>query len=284
MKVIILGGNGNLGTQLRQAWPEALAWDQEDFDFLDFPVLQERLESMRPELIINAVAYNAVDKCEADQDELALAYRLNRDLVKRLAEIAVNLSVSLIHYSTDYVFSGDESRPSFKEDDVPNPINKYGLTKAAGEQALAQVAANSHLFYYLIRTSKLFGPRGASPLAKISFFDLMLSLAEKGEEIKIVAEEVSNFTYTTDLAQATKALFESRPAKGIYHLTNSGSATWFQAAEELFRLKGLKPALKAVRGADLARPARRPAYSILKNNKLKPLRPWTEALKEYLNL
>lgn len=284
MSVLILGGQGNLGTQLSQVFKGSLAWDREDLDFSNFPLLETRIKQLKPKVIINAIAYNAVDKCEQDKEELALAYRLNRDLVAVLARIASKLGAVLVHYSSDYVFSGNQVKPAFKEDDVVNPINKYGESKAAGEAEIKQIAASSKLIYFIIRTSKLFGPRGKSPLSKPSFFDIMLDLAQNKEEIKVVAEETSCFTYTPDLAKATQDLLQKNLPAGVYHLTNSQAATWFAAAQEMFKMKGLNPQLQAISGADLNRPARRPLYSILENNKLNNLRAWPEALKEYLNL
>ncbi|MFA5163419.1 MAG: NAD(P)-dependent oxidoreductase [Patescibacteria group bacterium] len=284
MSVLILGGQGNLGTQLSRIFSGSLAWDREDLDFLNFPLLEEKIGQLRPEVIINAVAYNAVDKCEQDSEELDLAYKLNRDLPESLARIAIAIGATLLHYSSDYVFSGDLNKPKFKEDDPVNPVNKYGASKAAGEEAIRRIAAESSLSYFIIRTSKLFGPRGASPLSKSSFFDIMLDLAQNKEEIKVVDEESSCFTYTPDLARATQALLQSPHPAGIYHITNSQAANWFEAAQTLFEIKGLNPRLIAIKGADLNRPARRPLYSILENNNLPNLRAWPEALKEYLNL
>lgn len=284
MSVLILGGQGNLGTQLSRVFTGSLAWDREDLDFLNLPLLEDRIRKLKPEIIINAVAYNAVDKCEKDSEELALAYKLNRDLVSSLAKTASEIGATLVHYSSDYVFSGDQVKSAFKEEDLVNPVNKYGETKAAGEAEIKQIAASSQLVYFIIRTSKLFGPRGASPLSKPSFFDIMLELAQNKEEIKVVDEETSCFTYTPDLAGATQSLLQAKLPAGVYHITNSQAATWFEAAQELFKIKGLNPQLRPISGADLNRPARRPLYSILENNKLAHLRTWPEALKEYLNL
>ena len=275
MKILILGSQGNLGAQLVKVFPEAIAWDRSDFDFLDFSLLRQKLAETKPDVIINAVAYNQVDKCEIEAADNELALKLNRDLVAVLAEE----KALIVHYSTDYVFNGSPEKPSFLESDSPSPLNKYGDSKLAGEKALQMTAKN----YYLIRTSKLFGPAGTSVFAKPNFFDIMLKLSASREEIEVVAEELSCFTYTPDLAQATKNLLESGVAGGVYHLVNPGEMTWYQAAVQLFKLKNSSIKIKAISSEALVRPARRPKYSVLLNTKLPALRPFPDALQAYLN-
>jgi dTDP-4-dehydrorhamnose reductase len=278
MKILILGAQGNLGTQLVNLYQddELLAWDKDEADFLNLADLEVKLDIAKPKMIINAAAYNAVDNCESDSQELAIALKLNRDLPAFLADWCLRNQTVLIHYSTDYVFSGDESHQEFSENEPPNPINKYGASKAAGE---AEIIKHSGLNYYLIRVSKLFGPRGSSPYAKNSFFDIMLGLAKDNSEFKVVDEEVSCFTYTPDLAKATKNLIEQNFPYGIYHLANSGACTWYESMLGL----NLPNEVIPIKGSDLVRPAARPKFSALKNTKFPPLRDYREALKEYLN-
>jgi len=142
--------------------------------------------------------------------------------------------------------------------------------------------SGSGLKWYLIRTSKLFGPKGESELAKPSFFDIMLELSKTKKQLEAVDEELSCFTYTPDLARATKELYESDRGYGIYHLTNSGRATWHEAAVELFKIAKIDVTVAPLSGAKLKRPAKRPKYSVLLNTKLPALRDYREALTEYL--
>ncbi|MCX6797875.1 MAG: sugar nucleotide-binding protein, partial [Candidatus Falkowbacteria bacterium] len=135
-------------------------WDRTEFDFLDFPLLKEKILELKPDVIVNAVAYNMVDNCEINAADYDLALKLNRDLVSVLAE----QPALLVHYSTDYVFSGSLEKQEFSEADIPDPLNKYGDSKLAGERELITKAKK----YYLIRTSKLFGPQGLSAYAKPS--------------------------------------------------------------------------------------------------------------------
>lgn len=284
MKILILGGQGNLGTQLTKVFSvdyEVISWDRNEIDVLDFSLLREKINELRPSLIINTVAFNAVDKCE-DKAEYDLALKLNADLPAQLADISLHLDAVIIHYSSDYVFNGTEEKQTFTETDTPNPINKYGESKFAGERELLKQAERG-LSYYLIRTSKLFGPRGLSPAAKPSFFDIMLGLVQDNKEITVVNEELSCFTYTVDLAEATKRLWEIEAPFGIYHLVNEGACNWHDGVEVLFGLKHIDVPIRAVRSENLLRSARRPKFSVLKNTKVKKLRNYQEALREYLN-
>lgn len=284
MTILILGGHGNLGTQLTKIFNDndfkTVSWDRNDFDVLDFPLLKEHILELQPQVIINTVAYNAVDKCEEKEGQ-ALSLELNRDLPGVLADLALKIKAILIHYSTDYVFSGVEEKQEFVESDTPNPINKYGESKFLGEQEILS-RTKKGLKYYIIRTSKLFGPPGKSPVAKPSFFDIMLDLAQNREELTVVNGELSCFTYTPDLALRTKKILATKKEFGIYHLCNGGPVTWYEAALELFKLKGIKINVRPIRSEDLARLARRPVFSILKNTKVNKLRSWKEALKEYI--
>ncbi len=283
MTILILGAQGNLGTQLAKllaAEYNVVAWDRDDLDVLDFKLLAAKIKELSPELVINAAAYNNVDKCE-DKTEYEMALKLNRDLPAKLADLCLALGAVLIHYSSDYVFNGTPEKMEFLEDDTPNPINKYGESKFLGEREVLR-RFEEGLSGYLIRTSKLFGPRGTSPQAKPSFFDIMLDLAQNKKELIVVNEELSCFTYTPDLAEASKRLWELEVPFGTYHLVNEGACTWHDGVQELFRLKKMKVVMRAVRSENLARAARRPKFSVLKNTKVRKLRPWKLALKEYL--
>lgn len=283
MPILILGAKGNLGSQLNIAFADdydTVSWDRDDFDVLDSDTLKAKIRELRPELIINTVAFNAVDKCE-DKTGFVQAVDLNVKLVATLADLAIELNAVLIHYSSDYIFSGTEEKQFFLEDETPNPINKYGETKFMGEFELKKRESRG-LNYYLIRTSKLFGPPGDSEFSKPSFFDVMDNLVSKGSEITVVNEEMSCFTYTPDLARASKRLWELQVPFGIYHLVNEGPCTWYQALSEFFYLKKINPKLRAIRSEDLLRSARRPKFSVLKNVKLKKMRSFTSALAEYI--
>ncbi|MFH0951012.1 MAG: dTDP-4-dehydrorhamnose reductase [bacterium] len=281
MKWLIIGAKGNLGSQLVKvaADNELTVWDWPEIDLKDSVALRQQLFTLQPEVIINAATYNAVDKCETDAVELELAYQLNRKLVDNLAQAALELGAVFVHYSTDYVFAGDQPQ-GYREDDRPQPINRYGQTKLAGEEEI--LSRQGQLKYYLIRTSKLFGPQGTGEFCKPSFFDLMLEKGRQQPEVAVVDEEVSCFTYTKDLATVTKQLIMDRATYGIYHVVNVGPCTWYQATKHLFDISGISAKVKAITAKDYPRPAPRPKFSVLQNTKLPALRSWQEALKDYL--
>ena len=284
-KVLILGARGNLGGQLMNKFGNEyclICWDKEDIDLNNFDELKEKIISARPDIIINAAAYNAVDKCEKDKEEEKRAMRLNGEAVGKLADISLEIGALFIHFVSDYVFDGKKEK-GYKEDDKTNPISVYGKSKEFGEKEILKRAQNG-LKYYLIRTSKLFGPKSESENSKESFYDLILRLSEEREEFNMVdKEEISCFTYTPDLARAVLDLVGNKYDFGIYHLVNEGASSWYDGAKYLFKLKNIKKKLNPISSKDYSRPAERPRYSVLINTKFPKLRSWKKALKEYLN-
>ncbi|MDO8667792.1 MAG: dTDP-4-dehydrorhamnose reductase [bacterium] len=283
MKILILGAKGSLGRQLMKVFAEGnevLGWDRGEIDITDRELILRKVEEVKPELVINAAAYNAVDKCEDNDEEYELAKKLNIDGPKFLAEICLKIGATLIHYSTNYVFNGEKDS-GYVETDEPKPINRYGKSKFHGEKRILELSGQG-LKWYLVRTSKLFGPRGQSEMAKANFFDIMLEQGKNKASVEVVDDEASCFTYTPDLAKATRELVDGGYGYGIYHLTNSGACTWYEAAVELFKLAKIETEVKPIAGDKLVRPAKRPKYAVLLNTKLPPLRNYQEALKEYL--
>ena len=280
-KVLILGAKGMLGQALSQVFRMAgyvvVAWDIDDIDLTDSEATLAKISALAPAVIINAAAYNAVDACETDDEEYRKALILNRDVPGYLARSAREHGVVFVHYSTDYVFDGTVEA-GYSEDAIPNPISRYGTSKYEGEKAV--LAAGGIAF--LIRLSKLFGEPARSETAKRSFFEVMLAKGKTESRVEVVDDETSCFTYAPDLALATRELIEAAPAPGIYHLPNEGSATWFQAALELFRRAGLEVEVSPVTSAGYVRPARRPHASVLINTKRPKQRLYTEALSEFL--
>ncbi len=284
-KVLIIGAKGNLGQELVKFFGndpkygseyQVTGWDREEIDITNQGSVEEKISELSPRILINAAAYNAVDKCE-EPAEFEIAQKINGEAVGFLAKAAEKVGAVIVHYSTDYVFDG-ENKEGYKEDDKPNPISHYAESKFLGEQRL-QEGTNK---FYLIRLSRLFGRPGASLLSKESFVDLMLRLAREKEELEIADEEVSCFTCASDLAAATKNIIESGAPFGIYHRFNEGAYTWYEAAVKIFKEAGLKTKVIPVLAERFPRPAKRPKYSILLNTKLPPLRSFEEALREYL--
>lgn len=256
---------------------EVAGWDYEEIDLTDFSVAEKKIREYAPAVIINAVAYNAVDQCEENEEEYAKAIKLNADVPGFLARLAKELDRTFVHYSSDYVFDG-ENADGYAEDAEPRPISRYGRSKWEGEK---NVIAEGEK-YYLIRLSKLFGKPASSAVGKKSFFEKMLEVAKDKKEVTVVDDEKSCFTYAPDLALASKVLEMYQKPYGIYHLVNEGVATWYGAAQELFRLAEMDIVVKPVSADAFPRPAKRPKYSTLRNTKFIPLRPYQEALEKFL--
>ncbi len=282
-KILIIGAKGLLGPELVRVFKQdstydVIGWDTEDIDIGDKDSVDGKIMDLKPDIIINAAAYNAVDKAE-EPEGYELAKRINGLAPGYLASAAREIGAIVVHYSTDYVFDGNNPE-GYHELSVPNPISKYGASKYLGEIELQRHGEK----YYLIRLQKMFGKPSDNPNAKKSFFETMLNLAKTQDVIKVVDDEFSNFTYAPDLAGRTKFLLENQLPFGIYHITNEGApVTWYGAAKILFELACITHVrLIPVSPEEFPRPAKRPKYSILINTKLEPLRSWPNALKEFL--
>ena len=277
MKILVIGAKGMLGQELVKVFSDqdVAAWDRQDCDITNKDEIQKKIRELGPDLIINAAAYNNVDKAE---EEKAVADQLNGYAVGYLAKAAKEIDVPIVHYSTEYVFRGDNEE-GYKEDNQPDPISAYGRSKHLGEIELVKNAEK----YYLIRLSRLFGKMGEGENVKRSFVDTMLELAKTRDELDIVDEEVSSPTYAPDLAKRTREIIEGGCDYGIYYGSNQGSCTWYGFARQIFNDAQIDIKLNPVSGEKFPRPAKRPQYAVLLNTKLPEARPWQEALREYIN-
>jgi len=272
---LVLGSQGTLGAQLLRLCPTTIGWDRQDVDVRDFPALRSKILSLDrlPEAVVNCVAFNDVDGAEERPSD---AFALNADFPGALASFASELKIPLVHYSTNYVFDGQKGE--YAESDPPSPLSIYGKSKWRGEQLVLDAGGPC----YVVRTAVIFGPKGASELSKRSFVDIMLDLGSKRDTIQAVSDEINSVTYAPDLAAATVRLLADRPAPGVYHLTNSGGASWFDFAREIFRITRQAVTVLPVPSSHFPRKAARPPKALLQNTKLAPLRPWQAALAEYL--
>lgn len=274
MKVLILGVKGSLGQTFLDLYKdqEVIGWDRTELDITDEEAVNKKIPELKPDLVINCAAYNAVDQAEADRGTAAA---VNGNAVGFLAKVCDSLGITLISYSTGQVFDGSNSG-GYNEEAQPQPVNEYGRSKFLGEMELQEKTDK----FYLIRTCWLYGKPAAG---KKSFTDIMLELGTKNEIVNAVGDEFGNPTYVLDLAHATRALIEEKKPFGIYHLVNSGVASRFDWAEEIFRIKKMVVVLESVNSDFFPRQAKRPKYEVLNNTKFIELRPWTEALTEYLS-
>ena len=280
MKTIVIGSAGQLGRDLVPLLAgDVVPLTRADADLTDPKVLRSCLEAHRPDCVVNCAAYNFVDKAETEPEA---AFATNAWGVRHLAEICRDLDATLVHFSTDYVFGLDATRREpWTEADAPGPVGAYGLSKLTGEYWVRQLCPK----HFVIRTCGLFGVWGSGGKGG-NFVETMLRLASQGKPLRIVDDQTCTPSFTADVAAAAIALLTTRQF-GLYHLTNAGECTWFEFAREIFRQAGLRAVLTPISSAEFAAPARRPAYSVLSKNRydslqLPPLRPWQEALKDYL--
>jgi dTDP-4-dehydrorhamnose reductase len=276
MKVLVFGARGMLGKDLVPALSvkhQVLARDIEDLDIADQQRVQKEIETLRPQVVVNAAAYTDVDGCEAKRE---LAFSVNAEGARNIAAGCAASNARMIHLSTDYVFDGTSPAP-YREEDPPNPLNVYGASKLQGERQIREVLEN-HL---IIRTAWLFGRHGKN------FVDTILRLAAQQEELRVVNDQRGAPTFTKDLSWAIEKLLE-KEAKGILHITNSGSCTWYEFARQILQEKNMDHvSIIPISSAALTRPAKRPANSVLDCHRFENLvgqkmRTWEETLKEYL--
>lgn len=276
MKVLVFGARGMLGKDLVPALSvkhQVLARDIEDLNIADQQRVQKEIETLRPQVVVNAAAYTDVDGCEAKRE---LAFSVNAEGARNIAAGCTVSNAKMIHLSTDYVFDGTSPAP-YREEDSPNPLNVYGASKLQGERQIREVLEN-HL---IIRTAWLFGRHGKN------FVDTILRLATQQEELRVVNDQRGAPTFTKDLSWAIEKLLE-KEAKGILHITNSGSCTWFEFAHQILKEKNIdNGSIVPISSAALTRPAKRPANSVLDCHRFENLvgqkmRTWEETLKEYL--
>jgi len=245
-----------------------------DFDIVDETAVKRFISFCKPDIIINTAALVKVDACESNPRK---AFEVNTIGALNVAKAAKDVGALNIYISTNYVFDG--SKASFSENDIPNPLNVYGASKLAGEILTKIIGGN----YYIIRTSWLYGISCKDSI----FVSQILKSAKKGEAIKLVNDQFGTPTYTLDLALKIKELADKKVSNGVYHITNSGFCSWYGYAEKILELCNVHAELIAIKLEKRAPITKRPRYSVLveqnlKKNSILPLRPWDEALLDYL--
>jgi dTDP-4-dehydrorhamnose reductase len=274
MRVLVLGARGLLGTDLLDEWrtDELISAGSAQADLCDADQVDSLLERVHPDWVIVCAAYTDVDGCERNRE---LAFAVNATGVRNAARSAQKIGARVFLTSTDYVFDGTGSRP-YETTDPIRPINVYGASKAAGEEALRE----THSAWCIGRTSWLFGVHGQSFPGKI------LRAAESRPELFVVNDQIGSPTYTRDLARVIRELVH-RDARGIVHITNEGECSWYDFARQILAWSGRQSVRVHPITTDQAdRPARRPNYSVLSPASLHAygirMRPWPAALEAYL--
>lgn len=272
---MVLGAAGMLGTDVVRVLADAhqvLPRTRNDWDITDPMACRADITAIKPDVVINCAAFTKVDDCESRPDK---AFLVNGEAVKHIAGACQAVKSRLVQISTDYVFDGAKNAP-YREEDTPNPINVYGRSKLKGEEYALKIEGS-----LVIRTSWLYGRNGPN------FVDTILRLAKEKKALTVVDDQFGSPTYTPDLAKAIARLVQ-KELTGIVHVTNSGICSWYELAREILKITGKKDVfVAAIKTTGLNRPAKRPQFSALDNSRYvsitgQPLRPWPEALAEYL--
>jgi len=279
MKTLVTGAGGQLGSELRKLAPDRpearfVFVDRADMPLDDLRAVGTILDEIRPEMIVSAGAYTAVDRAESEPD---MADIVNHQSVRAMAEWAAKNGAKLIHISTDYVFPGDNPEP-LKEDEPTGPVNVYGRTKERGERAVLESGADA----IILRTAWLYSAYGAN------FVKTMLRLMAERDEVSVIADQIGSPTYARDLAKAVLhiALCE-KWVNGIFHFSNEGAVSWHGFALAIRDLAGLECTVNAIPTERYPTPAKRPKYSLLDKTKIKDtfgvqVPEWRESLREML--
>lgn len=269
-RILLTGATGQVGYELErslQGLGEVIAVDRSKMELSNLDQVRDVIRSVKPDLIVNPAAYTAVDKAESESE---LAMRVNGHAPAIMAEEAKKLGAAIIHYSTDYVFDGTKTT-AYSEDDTTCPVNVYGQTKLAGEQAI-QAAGIPHL---ILRTSWVYGTRGKN------FLLTMLRLAQERDQLSVVADQHGAPTWCRTIADTTAHILAQggtgrksqdswQAHSGIYHLTAQGQTTWHDFAQAIFAHPSVtkKPTLRAITSNEYPVPARRPANSVMSSARL----------------
>ena len=273
---LILGAHGMLGTAFKKMLDghklTHTALSSQECDITNRDAVFSAI-NRRDIFCINCAAYTKVDLAESEKEK---AFQVNATGVKNIAEACAKHGVALIHFSTDYVFDG-KKKSGYAEADTPHPLSVYGESKLAGEKAVEAMMGRTP--YYIVRTSWLYGPNGKNFVATIA------RLLKEKPELKVVNDQFGSPTYTMHLALAVLQNFlfpQELLASGIYHLTNSGTTTWYEFAKEIAALTESATPVLPITTEEYPLPAKRPHYSTLINTKLSQLKDWKVALKNFL--
>jgi len=267
----VLGAGGQLGSDLAQLVPGAVALTREQLSVADIPGLRAALERYRPEMVFNCAAYNPVDRAETEPE---LAMSVNSDGAFNVAAACRSLGVGLVHYSTNFVFDGRLDR-AYVESDPVGPLGAYARSKAEGERRVL----SEHPAALVIRTAALFGSTGSRAKGG-SFPDRIVRAAREGRALAVVADQKVNPTYTRDLAEASIELAASGMA-GLVHVVAEGCCGWDEFARAVLTECRVDWPVESVATTASAGVAPRPLNGCLASERMKPLRPWGEALRDW---
>jgi dTDP-4-dehydrorhamnose reductase len=281
MKVLLIGANGQLGSDLNKVFradgDTVVALTHAQVDVCNDEQVSAALGQAKPDVVLNTAAFHKVEECEKKPE---LAFQVNASAPMRLAAACQKSGSVLVHFSTDYAFGGYARNTPFEETDRPAPLNVYGVSKVAGEDLIAYNTER----YFVVRVCGLYGIAGSSGKGG-NFVENMLKKALAGDAIKVVGDQVLTPTYTVDLAEAVRKLVLSGKF-GLYHLSSEGQCSWYEFTRHIFECAGIKANLSSCKTSDFFSPVKRPAYSVLSKAKLRGLGlsipSWQDALPRYL--
>lgn len=281
MKVLLIGANGQLGTDMHRVFRDAgdpvFPYVHAQLDVCSEASIARVLDETRPDLVLNTAAYHRVEECEKRSD---LAFQVNGTAPMLLAIACQKAGATLVHFSTDYVFGGYAKNTPYEETDRPAPLNVYGASKVLGEYLVPDYTDR----YFVLRVCGLYGTAGSSGKGG-NFVETMLKKGRAGESIRVVDDQVLTPTYTLDLAEAVRKLVLTEKY-GLYHLTSEGECSWYDFTRHIFQSAGIQAKLSPVKSAEFNSPVKRPSYSVLSKAKARAvgvtLPSWEDALPRYL--
>ncbi|MGU3395385.1 dTDP-4-dehydrorhamnose reductase [Priestia sp. D51] len=275
-KVLITGANGQLGKELVELFTakgfEVYGFGRDKMDITNQAQVQEVISTLKPNIVLHSAAHTQVDLAESEPEQ---AFSINAYGTRNVAVAAEAVGAKLVYVSTDYVFDGTTDEP-YNEFSPTSPLGVYGKSKLAGEQFVRDLHSN----FFIVRTSWVYGKYGAN------FVKTMLKLGQERKELSVVADQIGCPTYTLDLAHAILELVDTQKY-GVYHISNSGSCSWYEFAKEIFKVSDMEVQVNPCTTADFPRPAARPANSVfehmsIKLNNFTSIRHWREALSSFL--
>ncbi len=282
--ILIIGSNGQLGTDLTKEFEnksgiEVLTLNHSQIELKHKDSVLESITRLSPDIVINCGAYVKVDECE---DNAAHAIEVNALGAGYVADATEKVGAVCVYISTDYVFDGNKHTP-YIENDAAYPINIYGVSKLSGEHMVRSYSSK----HYIVRSSGLYGLAVSSGKGG-NFAETIIALANQGKHLKVVQDQILTPTFTKDLSAAISELIGNADY-GTYHITNSGECSWFSFAKAILNIAGLKNELTPTTTIEYGAKAKRPAYSVLSNEKaikvgMTALRKWEEALENYMSL
>jgi dTDP-4-dehydrorhamnose reductase len=283
MKIMLTGSNGQLGREIHEVLVandyEVIALTHDDCDLEDLFTMKELILKHMPQVLINTAAFHNVEACEIDTKK---AFKINAEAPAFIARMCNYLSIKLIHFSSDYVFNGKNNSP-YAENDTPEPLNIYGLSKLKGEN-LINASCCKHL---IIRVSGLYGKYPCRAKNGLNFVQLMLKLAKERGEVKVVTDEIVSPTSTKSIAKMMDD-FLQRDLQGTIHVSSEGSCSWNEFAKEIFEYTDTPVRLLDAKSSDFPSKVARPAYSVLDNKYIYSkgfhrMPHWRESLHTYLD-